>query len=900
VGELLRRIHYLLHRRRFDAELESDMEFHREMAGREGGCNFGNELRMREQAREAWGWMWLDRLAQDLRWASRELRRAPGSALAMIVLLALGMGGVTALFGPLYSLVLRPLPFPHSDRLVRISGGESLLDLYANHSFFKSRRSLDPIFSDVMAYSSRPSTLSGGGPSERVDVVVATQEFFVTLGVQPRLGRGFPPDPKVAYYYDSSDVPGVIISDKLWRTRLQSTRDLSHASVTLDGSRVAVIGVMPPSFDFPSGTQVWCAGHLTIMPVLIGRLRPGLSMNQAQLGLRTVANQEASASGKLNPTLKSLHDALLGDRKPLLWILSTVSFLFLALACAGVANLLLARGVRRRQEMVVRSVLGAERGRLVRQLLTETLLLAAAGGLLGLGFSALARHGLQLLFPEIMKDAATFSTATIALVIALTLAATILCGVAPAFHATAADLNSSLKAGSQASSGPAPRRHIPSGHELFAGAQLILAMVLLISTGLLLRSMVARLNYPLGFDPKNIAVVNVALPNPAVLREARMEYSRQHPRSPRTHLEEEVYRQATESENEAVVALQETFYQEATSRLIELPGVVSVAAMSTPPFAKGDTLSWRQALALFDPIPGTHEYARAVIGLRREVSVGAFSLLGIQLLAGRDFLPSDIPAPDGWKLSMYHYWDNAARPVRAVIVNETFAHEAWPNQNPLGQTFRMGGSARVVGVVADIHESRQNPTILPTLYEPFTANTTFVQSVTFIVKLRPGANLADLKKALPPVDPDAAPPTVMPLQESLGNLSIALSLLGCFSALGIIVAGLGVYATATLMAAAATRETGIRLTIGASAEQIGRLTLWRSLRLALLSLPVGALGAWLLGGNLKHWLFQVGAGDPISYLISAAVLLAIALAAGLWPALRAATTDPAIALRYDG
>lgn len=688
----------------------------------------------------------------------------------------------------------------------------------------------------------------------------------------------------------------------MWRTRLQSTRDLSHASITLDGSRVAVIGVMPPSFDFPSGTQVWRAGHLSIVPVLIGRMRPGLSRNQTQLGLKTVVNPGTSASGKLAPTLELLHDALLGDRKPLLWILSAISFLFLTLACAGVANLLLARGVRRRQEMVVRSVLGAERGRLIRQLLTETLLLAAAGGLLSLGFSALARYGLQLLVPEMMKDAAAFSPATVALVIALTLAVTILCGVAPAFHATGADLNSTLKAGSQASSGPAPRRHIPSGHELFAGAQLILAMVLLISTGLLLHSMVARLNYPLGFDPKNIAVVRVALPHPAAPQAPHAKHWNPPPRGIRTHIEEEAYQQATESTNEAVVALQESFYREATRRLKELPGVVSVAVMSTPPFTKGDNLSLRRALALFDRLSGTNRYERAVEGLFREVSVGAFPLLGIHLLAGRDFLPSDIPAPDEWKLSMYHYWDNAPRPTRAVIVNETFAHQAWPNQNPLGQTFRVWnwGPARVVGVVADIHESRQNPTIIPTLYEPFTANTTDVQSVTFIVKLRPGARLADLKKALPPVDPDAAPPTVLPLQESLGDLSIALALLSCFSVLGIVVAGLGVHATATLMAAAVMRETGVRLAIGASAEQIGMLTLWRSLRLALLALPVGALGAWLLGGTLKHWLFQVGAGDPMSYLISAAVLLAIALAAGLWPALRAATTDPAIALRYDG
>jgi hypothetical protein len=343
------------------------------------------------------------------------------------------------------------------------------------------------------------------------------------------------------------------------------------------------------------------------------------------------------------------------------------------------------------------------------------------------------------------------------------------------------------------------------------------------------------------------------------------------------------------------------FYQEATRRLTELPGVVSVAVMDVPPFTK-DSTPFGQGLGSADR-PANGEKGRGLPpGRYREVSPGAFRVLSIHLLAGRDFLPSDFPPPEEWKQTMYHWYDNTPRSNRAVIVNETFAQRVWPSQNPLGKTFNewKGHPATVVGVVADVHESRQNSTILPTLYEPYTASAPTTHSVTFLVKLRPGANLADLKKALPPVDADAAPPTVSLLQESLGNLPVALALLSCFSVLGIVVAGLGVYATATLVFTARTRETGIRLAIGASANQVGRQTLWRSLRLALLALPVGALGAWLLGRNLSHWLYKVGAADPLSYLTSAAVLLAIALAAGLGPALKAATTDPATALRYDG
>jgi hypothetical protein len=377
-------------------------------------------------------------------------------------------------------------------------------------------------------------------------------------------------------------------------------------------------------------------------------------------------------------------------------------------------------------------------------------------------------------------------------------------------------------------------------------------------------------------------------------------YGKQHPKHWRTHTDDEEFRKATEPGEEAEMALKEAFYQETTRRLRAVPGVVSVAVMNPPPLTK-DSYFLR---AIIVQLTSDQKHTAPPVwglGLYREISTNSFSVLGIHLLAGRNFLASDIPPQDDWK-SVYHERDNTPRPTRVGIVNATFAHSAWPNQNPLGKTFLdiWGRTTTVVGVVADIHESRDTPTIPPTLYEPFTPSDRLVHGVTFLVKLRPGTNLADLKKALPPVDADAAPPTALPLEESQGNLPLALTLLSCFSVLGIIVAGLGVYATATLMSAARTRETGIRLAIGASAAQIGRLVLWRSLRLALLALPVGAFGAWVLGLSLKHWLFQVGAADPVSYLTSAAILLVIALAAGLWPAIRAATTDPSTALRYDG
>jgi len=876
-GEFWRRLQYLFRRRRFDCDLEEEMRFHVEMRSAELGPSgarrrFGNAALLAQESREAWGSAWRDRMAQDIRWAGRGLRRAPGSALAIVVLLALGMGGVTALFGPLYFLVLKPLPFPHSEQLVQSKFGARLVDIYEHgKTVFLDRRPLDRVFSSVMAYDAGPVTLSGDGPAVHIDAADVSSEFFTMLGGQPRLG--------------TADGPGAVVSDQLWRERLHGASDLSQCSITLSGARVPVIGVMPRDFAFPPGVQVWRAGRgLTV----VGRLRPGISMEQAHAYLKTALSKNAVDGGSAD--LESLHDVIVGDRKPLLWILSTVSVLFLILACTGAANLLLARGARRRQEMVLRTVLGAGRSRLVRQLLMETLLLSAAGGLGVLAFSALANHGLRLLLPPGLESGAAFSPASLALLAVLTLAVTLLCGMAPAFHATGADLGGSLKAGYAGGGASAAGRRVFSAHEWFTGGQLVMAMVLLGSTGLLVRSLYARLNFPLGFQPKDVAVVRIDLPVSTEFRDAVNRYLQgDRPRSPGEVAAQE---KALGPSRAAEAARNQFFYREATARLAALPGVVSVAAIEDPPL-----LGRAKRGVLLDPNhSGPHSMSILSYAFVCAASSDAFRVLDIPLLAGRTFQEEDLPTDEIWKT-----------PIASgvAIVSATAAKRLWPNQDPIGQIVMPGGILRrVVGVVADIHESRDSLRDLPKVYTPLTGRDPYTRQYSFLVKLRGGAPFppfaAAVKRGLLPLPSDAAPPTILPLEESQGDLPLVLALLSCFSALGIVVAGLGVYATATVMAAARTREMGIRLAIGASGEQIGRLVLWRSIRLALLALPAGALGAWGLGTYLKHWLFQVGAADPVSYATSAVVLLAIALGAGLWPAIQAARTDAVTALRCDG
>jgi hypothetical protein len=824
----------------------------------------------------------------DVRLAGRGMRRAPGAALATIALLGLGIGGVVALFGPLYSLVLTPLPFPESGRLVRIVSDAPMVDPYTNA--FVDQRALESVFSNVTAFKTSQTTVTGGGPAMTAETALVSPQFFATLGVSPRLGSGLTGR--------STTARVVVVSDALWRTRLQGASDPGGCSLVLDGERVRVAGVMPPEFDFPTGIQIWKdaePGTLASQPVLVGRLRSVISLKQAQAGLQTATSRRSGAAG--GPVLEPLQRAVLGDRRPLLWILCAVSVLFLALACAGVANLLLARGVRRRPEMVMRRVLGAGRGRLVRELLTETLLLAAAGGLAGCVLAAAASEWLRRLLPEAAQPSATIAWANGALVAALALAVTVLCGLAPAFHATGADLHSSIKAGA----GGRSRRRLFTPHEVFAGGQLVLTMVLLIATGLLLRSMAARLHMPLGFQPQDVVIVRI--PSLTGDTEAAKRYEQQHGRPRRASASSVAeYMQVMEPRDEAAAAQHEGFHAEVMHRLAGLPGVESIAVIDSPPFTKGafDLVARR---CLFD----SHDSRLVASGvLFREVSVNAFRVLGMRLLAGRTFSEDDLPGRDAWKYRWYDYEQRSKEPEpeSAAVINATLARRLWPRQNPIGQMIYDPSPLRVIGVVADVHESRNQLDVLPTVYRPFVSRRPLVLAYAYAVHLRPGTPLGPfataVKGGLGPLLPGNPPPAAVLLEEPVGNLRLALALLGCFSVLGTIVAGLGVYATATLMTAARTREMGVRRALGAPAGEIGKLVLWRSVRLAVLALPLGALGAWALGTSLSHWLFQVGATDPVSYLSSAGILLAIALAAGLGPARRAARVDPLEALRYDG
>jgi hypothetical protein len=833
----------------------------------------------------------------------RVFRRAPGVALWTIILLGLGTGGVTALSSPLYWLVLAPLPYPHSEELVRIGGNIPLFDTSTNA--FQKRERLTPILSHVTAYApvffptrARPSS---GGPSEGVAVEGVSPEFFETMGVRPQMGRSLAGE--------SVNASVVVLSDRFWRRELRGARDVIGCPILFEGHPYVVVGVMPEGFEFPARTDVWAPLGAVFYDVLnvesVGRMHPGLSLAQAAGRLKSIGYTRGDRKrGRGGPVLESLQSFLRGDRRPMMWMLWTVSVLFLLLACAGAANLLLARGVRRRPEMVMRLVLGAPRWRLIRQLLTETLVLAAAGALLGVWLSTLAGRWVETRLPE-LRVPRVFVPSTGPAVLGLALAVTILCGLAPALHATGRDLTSPLKLGSTGIRVSRAGRRAFTSHEFLAGTQLGLAMVLLIGTSLLLRSLSAMLSVALGFEPQNVAVLRTSLPLLPELTEAAENYVQQH------HLDRskgipakdaEALERALAPARKAESLRNVLFNREARQRLTALPQVVSVGVLSPAPLTL-DAEKLHQMVRVCTKVsPAVDSWASGVSCLPGSASANAFDALGIRLLAGRTFsaedaagrLPMEVGRPD----------DGRAESGVAII-NEALARSYWPKENAVGKQFYFGLTPRtVVGVVSNFHQGLFDSNVTPAAYFP---STDTGEENSFVVKLRPGSSLTQLDqdayRSLLALAPDLPHPAFSSLQElkrsASANLRLGLPLLACFSLLGSTVAGLGVYAAAALMAAARTREMGIRIALGATAGQVRRLALWRSVRLALVVLPCGLLAGWGLAHTLSHLLFRVKPSDPITYVASGGLTGVIALVAGLQPALRLGATDPAKSIRYE-
>jgi len=808
-------------------------------------------------------------LLADLRYAWHRALHQPGVTLSIITLLALGMGGVTAVFNPIYSTLYAPLPFPQPEQLVRIGGDIPLIN--SRTGGFHEEKILGRVFSSVAAYDPTEEALIRIPDTDReiyVNRLRITGNFFETLGVRPLIGYDCT--------YSENDWSNVVVSHRFWRNELNQKTDAIGSPVFWGAARLSILGIMPDGFHFPFDTDIWLCGSgvgwyqaFNNSTQYIGRLRPEISAGLATEMLQTIdlipLFRSIGMVGGLETMgnqfrLESLQTFLYGDQRPLLRMLGVAAILFLTLVCAGVINLLIVQGLKRKQEMATRLIFGASRSNLVFQLIRETLPLVVIGGLVSLWISEIASSWMWTQLPALQGGVVDVPV-QMAFWAALVLVVTLIGGLIPALYATGLELNTYLKATTGG------RRSFFSTQEFLVGVQLSLALALLIGMGVLIRSMMFNIDIPVGWSSRDIVVVSII-----------------HDTSGSVLMT---------SEN--VISL-ETLSQDILREISTMPEAMTVGALHPIPFSSDAFrhVTWpgiyasRTLPSAFGVLPGISPVATI-----NHISSDGFAALGIPLIAGRHLTEADSAN-----------FSNSG----AVIINQALAQYLWPEENPIGKTFynvslMQSATYEVVGVVRNYHQIPGNRDFIPAIY--FQGTGGLPPQATFLVKFRPGTSLenfhSNVRQRLSGFNLRST--TVRTLSEivneATANQRLAIQLLICFAILGIFVSGLAVYATATLAAAARTKETGIRIALGAQIGDILRLAFWRGIRAIIFALPFGLFLSWILAKILAGFLVQINIGDTLIWVISCAILFAIATVAALIPALRATRVDPLDALRND-
>jgi predicted permease len=797
-----------------------------------------------------------------LRYAVRQLQKSPGFTLVAILGLALGIGANVALFSLVHSIFLRPLPYHEPDRLVRLASTNqenNLIRVGFSYSRFLEVQERQEVFSDLGLAASNAFTLTGrGGDPEQAIGLHASAALLPTLGLQPIIGRNFLADD------DREGGPRVVlISEQMWQQRFNGDAAVLGQALMLDGAPYAIVGVLPEAATaFPLNQHQFWVPRPAEVPYLqalqgggywfqaIARLKPGVSLEQARAAMNVIAvgyraahpgNVDAPSTIELVPLLD---DAVGAQRESYLLLFGAVTCVLL-IACANIANLLLARFAGRRREIATRFALGASRGEVVRQLVSESMLLAVLGGASGL---LLAEWGLRAAVSfgaGMIPRVAEIHIHPLALGFALiaTLITGVLIGLLPAIQASRVSVLDALK--------DAGRGSIGVGRHLRAGllvAEVSLSLVLLIAAGLLLTSFVRLQRVDPGFEPEGVFTAQIALP-------------RQY--SPAKVME---------------------FYEQFNQRLATLPGVSFAALSERVPLTGGHTPT--VVAVAGRPIPPLSERATAT---RHLVSPRYFSTLGIPLRAGRDFDERD-----------------NTRVPHVVIINETFARRHFPGEDPIGRTLITGMVQRpsqVVGVVADIRGEHLNTPpepeyFLPVLQRPEGFTNVLVRSPLppAVVAQRVRDALREIDPELPLIQPDALTTRIA---QTVANRKLALVLLAGFAALALVLASLGVYSVMAHLVAFRTGEIGLRMALGASPNAVMRMVLGHAGRLTVVGIMLGIAGALVVSRLMQQALFEVDPADPLVYLALSVTLLFVAECASFFPARRATRIDPVIALRTE-
>ena len=891
----------LLDRRRFDADLEEEMRLHLERRQAEqlqagmtaedaraaARRQFGNTTYLKEESRLAWGWEWLENLAQDVRYARRTFSRSPGFTAIVVLTLALGTGATTAIFSVVDATLLRPLPYTQPQELVSIA--DDLPGVGGRDVGMSQPEWQDLERSGIFEYVSPTwfdeNNLTGSSEPARVRLLIVAPNYFALLGVPPRLGRAFHPEDR-----GPGLLAEVVISDGLWKRAFGSDPNILNKSVRLDTDLYRIVGVMPAGFDAPGRTaeerniEVWAATNFygaplpdqpprsrRNLPTAVARIKTGLTIPEAQSRLDALVASlqkqfpgDYPLEGTWTVRLAPLQQRVIGNvRQPLILLFCAVG-LVLLIGCVNVANLLLARASARAREMAVRQALGAGRHRLIRQLLTESLILSLLGGIAGLVIVLSLRHSLLRLLPENFPRLNDISISWSVLLFALvaSLATGTFFGLVPALEAGRMDLTQALKEATR-STGSAEQART---RRLLVVTEFALSVVLMIAAGLLLHSFWDLVKVRLGFRPQDVMAVRTRLPDP---------------NDPQT----DRYRNAPQEAQ---------FLREVVRRVSTLPGVAEVAVGDTAsiPLDRSQkelkVISEGQFFVRFEGRDTAGEQPAVVT--RSSVTPDYFHLLGISLLGGRWFSESD---------------DDKG--PQLAVVNEAFGRTYWPGRNPLGRRFQStrAGSPwiTVVGIIANARTESLEEADVPQIY----LNLYQVASHRLAIFLRghldAGAIPEGVREQVQSVDPAlpvfGAQTLSEALSASLAGRRFAMEMVGLFALTALFLAGLGIYGVISYLVSARTHEIGIRRALGAEERKILGMVLRQGLRLALSGAAVGTVGALIVSRLMAGVLYGVRPADPLTFAGVAALLLLVALFACYLPARRALRVDPGVALRHE-
>ena len=822
----------------------------------------------------------MDSFRQDLRYAFRTLVRDRGTTLLVAFTLALGIGANTAIFSALRGSLLAPLPYPDADELVMVWLDNERLGIrtdITSYPNFEDTRALATTLLDLGVYRPTWVTLSDGEP-ERLRASRVAANVFPILGVHPVRGRAFE---------SREDLEGqeraVILGDALWKRRFGADPGVVGQRLRLDGEPYTVAGIMAPGFDFPGDVELWLpmelsegrrTGRGSFWLYQIGRRGPGTTLEAAQADMDAVAGRLVEANPRLEGYglyVQSLRQHLVGEvRTPLLVLSGAVAFVLL-IACSNVAHLLLARSAARERELSLRLALGANRGRLARLLLTESVVLALVGGGLGAALAVFGLRALVTLGPEALTRLGTpaLDAPVLAYTLALSLVVGLLVGLLPVLQVSATALTDALKDGGRGAAGPRRRRWLRRG---LVAAEVALALVLLVGAGLLLRSFGRLLAVDRGFSTAGVLTVSLSLPGEAYSEEAR------------------------------VIG----FYRDLLERAGALPGVDSAAATSDvllPQLANSGNVSIEG-----QGDPPDEERIEVTFDA---VTPGYFDVLGIPVLAGRDVLPSD---------------DAEAPPV--TIVNAAMARRYWGSaDDAVGRRFKFGDQDgdgtwyTVAGVVGDARRTSLEQAARPSAYFPHSQAA--FRSMTLVVRargplaspegtlLRPLGSRGGVLQALVPairrtvreLDPTLPLGSVATLDAALAERvaprRFHTVLLAVFAGLALFLSLVGIYGVIAQWVGERTREIGVRMALGAGRGDVLRWVLGQALLAPAIGLAIGIGLSMAVARALRSLLFEVGILDPLTYVVVPAVVLAVAAAATLWPALRATRVHPSRALHYE-